>query len=351
MPTPEAFMSLPVKDRVEILAQGETALRRPAQLLEKDVWICWALDAVFRIPHGPAMAFKGGTSLSKVFQAIDRFSEDIDITLDYQYFGDVTDPLAPGTSRTLIDGFSDRVRKDYLPGFLRAKVRPHLEQVAAELASADVSPVQIGVSGDGGTLEIGYPRTVDLSRSYVRDRVLIEFGARNVVRPSLRRTIRPYLTELTIDVPIAFPLATVDVLIPERTFWEKITLAHAENTRSTKHELPPRFARHWYDLHMLAKHPVIGPSALTADRERDGVIDLKSVLFRQGGVDYTACSTGRLRLVPKEPMRSALRVDYDEMLASGMVEGEPPIFSALMDSIQVLEARINDRRRSNPRWS
>ena len=111
------------------------------------------------------------------------------------------------------------------------------------------------------------------------DQVLIELGARNAAQPSSSHVVAPYLREVRTLVPVSFPRAQFDVLSPERTFWEKVTLAHAENTRSGKRALPDRYARHWYDLHMFARHAGLRRSSLEDRNALSEVIKLKSALY------------------------------------------------------------------------
>ena len=107
----EQFLHLPAKDRKEILQTAATQLGQQAIVLEKDVWVCWALQVLFSIPDAHPMAFKGGTSLSKIYGVSNRFSEDVDITLDYRAFDDDFDPFAEGVSRNAIRKFSERLKE------------------------------------------------------------------------------------------------------------------------------------------------------------------------------------------------------------------------------------------------
>ncbi len=337
---PQAFLALPASDRAEILNEGEARLNRSAQVLEKDVWVCWVLEALFGMVDRPSMAFKGGTSLSKVYRAIARFSEDVDITVDYRFFEDAVDPLAPNMSRTKVKEFSDRLRQRHLPAFIQSAVLPQLRKVAADLPASEAPEFVVGDDAEG-VVEVVYSRAAGTVHEYVRDRVLIELGARNATRPAEPHMVVPYLADLVTVVPLAFPRAQVDVLSLERTFWEKVTLVHAENTRSGSRRWPDRYARHWYDLHMLVTHLDIGAKVLAATGVRSEVIALKSVLFRYGGVDYGLCERRAARLVPGDDLIAAMRDDYDEMQEAGMFEDAPPAFEELMRSIAEIEDAVN----------
>ena len=109
----EPFLKLPPDVRRDILKNAAAKLEPEAIILEKDVWLCWTLQTLFSMPNAHPMAFKGGTSLSKVYGAINRFSEDVDITLDYRAFDDDFDPFTEGASRTATKKFSERLR-DYV---------------------------------------------------------------------------------------------------------------------------------------------------------------------------------------------------------------------------------------------
>jgi predicted nucleotidyltransferase component of viral defense system len=152
-------------------------------VLEKDIWVCWALQALFSMPNAHPMAFKGGTSLSKVYGVIDRFSEDVDITLDYRAFEEDFDPFAEEVSRTETKQFSERL-KSYVSDYANYVVAPHLKNESAKLPTADQHTVE--VDGGGEKTWITYPSVVEVIDEYIRSQVL---GGRNVndaMSPSAR---------------------------------------------------------------------------------------------------------------------------------------------------------------------
>ena len=273
----EAFLSLGVRDRADILRTVAARSGRPAIILEKDIWVCWVLHALFSMPDPHPMAFKGGTSLSKVYRIIDRFSEDVDVTLDYRAFNDGFDPFADGASRNQITRFSERL-KDHVVNYIRDAVAPALAAAADRLAADGRYDIRIG--DDGETIRFTYPSAVEDPHDYVRSDVLLEFGGRNVIEPNEQRTIHADMADLTPDID--YPAATVTVLSPVRTFWEKATLIHVECHRRRLANHPERLARHWFDLTRLAAHG-IGRAAL-ADRELlEDVVRHKKVFFHAGG--------------------------------------------------------------------
>ena len=240
-------------------------------ILEKDIWVCWAIDALFSMPDPHPMAFKGGTSLSKVYGVIDRFSEDVDITLDYRAFDDGFDPFADGASRTATKRFSERLR-DRVASHVRDAVAPALDNAARRLAPDGHYEIHVGE--DGETVRFAYPSAVDAPDSYVASEVLLEFGGRNVIDPNERHAIIPDMAALTDGLD--YPAATVTVLCPARTFWEKATLIHVACHRRQLANKPDRLSRHWFDLMCLAAND-IGRAAIV---DRNLLVDVNGPLTR-----------------------------------------------------------------------
>jgi hypothetical protein len=331
----ESYLRLALDDQAEILNALAPELGRNAVVLEKDVWVCWVLQHLFQMPDRLPMAFKGGTSLSKAFDAIHRFSEDVDVTLDYRGLDSSVDPFDPGTSKTRISKFSDSL-KGFVQQHVHDVVVPHLR----EKLQAEVEGARVDVSGNGEEVRVYYPSAVDRAGDYLRESVLIEFGGRNITEPNAKHELRPYIAERLPDLDL--PSATVTVLAPERTFWEKATLIHAECHRPDLKASADRLSRHWYDLARLADNE-IGSNALSNRALLAKVVKHKEVFFRYSFSNYGACLTGNLRLVPDEPLLKALEVDLRAMIDGGMFYGVAPTFDAVIDRIRALEATINAR--------
>ena len=331
----EPFLSLGARERADILRTISARSRRSAVILEKDIWVCWVLDALFSMPDPHPMAFKGGTSLSKVFGVIDRFSEDVDVTLDYRAFDDAFDPFSDGASRNQTKRFSERL-KDRVARYVSEVVAPALDAAAERLGADGRHAILVG--DDGETVRFAYPSSLEGPDSYVASEVLLEFGGRNVIDPNERHEIVPDIAALIPDLD--WPAATVTVLSPERTFWEKATLIHVACHRRQLANKPDRLSRHWFDLACLAAHSV-GRAAL-ADRELlADVVRHKKVFFHTANANYDHCLDGRLRLVPDDDQLPALRTDYDAMRNARIVADDAPGFDALIERIRILEADAN----------
>ena len=331
----EAFLSLDAGERADILRTVAGRSGRAAIILEKDIWVCWVLQAVFSMPDPHPMAFKGGTSLSKVHRIIDRFSEDVDVTLDYRAFDDGFDPFADGTSRNRIRLFSECL-KGRVADYIHGVVAPAVGAAADRLGADGRHDVRIG--DDGETIRFAYPSAVEDRHGYVRSEVLLEFGGRNVIDPNEQHVIIPDMAALTRDLD--YPVATVTVLSPVRTFWEKATLVHVECFRRRLADRPERLSRHWFDLTRLAAHD-IGRAALADRAMLEDVVRHKKVFFHAGYANYDRCLDGRLRLVPDDDQLPGLQADYDAMRAAAIVGDDAPGFDALVEEIRTLEANVN----------
>jgi hypothetical protein len=329
---PEAFLQLSPEEQAEILQTCAGKLGRRAEHLEKDVWICWVLQGLFTMPGRLPMAFKGGTSLSKVYSAIRRFSEDVDVTVEYKSLDQSIDPFDPKLSRTAREKFTELLRTK-LADHTKNVIRPHFENLVAQLTEKPAHPITI--SEDGEKLSVPYS-----SRFGAAESVLLEFGGRNVIAPHEDHSLRPYIATEVRD--LLYPEATVQVLSPSRTFWEKATLIHVACNRSDAKLDADRQSRHWHDLAVLSDHK-IGQASMADRKLLEDVVKHKNVFFRASYTNYEACLSGGLRLIPETPLLQALRSDYEKMIADGMFDGEPPTFDSITARLEKLEKQINGR--------
>jgi len=336
---PDHILRIPLSDRAEVLQSLAPRAGLPPHVLEKDIWVCWALAVVFEMPGRLPLAFKGGTSLSKVYQAIGRFSEDIDLTIDYTALSGGADPLTQEMSGNAIKKLSEQLRAA-VGAHTRDVIAPYLVRAGQERLGTSLI---IEVSEDGEGVRIRYPSTFGADSSYLRDRdsVLLEFGGRNTTLPNERHRVVPYAAVHTET--LEFPVGEVVVLSPHRSFWEKATLIHAECHRP---ERPSgsggaqRLSRHWYDLARLARQE-IGSAALRDRELLAHVVTLKGIFYRSGFANYPACLEGKFRLVPDEPLRVALARDFSAMVSEGMFFERPSSFATILEELRALETTLN----------
>lgn len=331
----EPFLQLPPGERSKIYRSLAPTLGRTPEVLEKDVWVCWVLQTLFAMPDRLPMAFKGGTSLSKVFGAIHRFSEDVDVTLDFHGLDGSFDPFAPNVSKSRLKRFGDG---------LKARVRDHVSEVVApwfRLALSEEFGIEldrVDIGGiDGDQLRVRYPSVSESSR-YIQESVLIEFGGRNTTEPNQEHVVRPDIAGNLPDLD--FPAPRVNVLSPARTFWEKATLIHVECQRDEVRVGSDRLSRHWYDLAALADLP-IGEDALERRDLLVAVVKLKKVFYDAGYARYDDCLDGKFRLIPNDASLVILQEDFKRMVGAGMFIGAAPSFESIIARLRKLEATIN----------
>lgn len=332
----DSFLSLPAEDRREVLGVAADRSGRPAHLLEKDVWVVWSLQAVFGSPLGDHLVFKGGTSLSKAYRVIQRFSEDVDLTYDIRAIapdlvGDDGEAL-PAT-RSEEKRWSKAVRQR-LPEWVSGTVQPLLmDAIGAQGLSASTRV-------EGEKLFIDYEATATGS-GYVAPIVMLEFGARSTGEPASPRDVICDAAGLVEGV--TFPTATPRVMHAERTFWEKATAIHVfcmqERLRGE------RFARHWHDVVRLDDAGIA--AAATADRDLAlAVARHKGMFFAEKAadgtpVDYEAAVTGQLLLVPGGEARAALASDYEHMVEDGLLLEDAESFEVLIERCKDIAERAN----------
>jgi hypothetical protein len=335
MSTKPSYFKLKAGDQQEIIAKAAEETRRAESVVEKDIWLCLVLEQLFGMPGAKAMAFKGGTSLSKVYGAISRFSEDVDVTIDYRNF-------APDTTLQDFKSLSGNQRKkqgealkNSVAAYVSEVLKPYLE---AQFATLVDGVCEVEISGDEGEeMRIHYPTRVRNPGGYLKEYVLVEFGGRNIIDPNAVHTIRPEIADLFPNV--LFPSAQVTVLAGERTFWEKVTLIHAACNKPFPDGLN-RNSRHWYDLAMLAEHDC-GIRAKTDIALLEDVVELKSVFFNHSTANYDWCLQGALNLIPTGTNLDLLHADYNAMIAAGMLNGHELPMDRILGVLEGLQLEIN----------
>lgn len=333
---PEVFLKLDNEDRKAILDKGAQDSGKAAIALEKDVWVCWTLEKLVAMPDVPPLAFKGGTSLSKVYDAIARFSEDVDVTLDRNALDPGLDPFAE-KSRSQRKRDCDAL-DELLTKFLTGKIKPYFDDcLRSELGNPKVE-TQLG--GGHGQLVIPYPSCFDRTGAYMPESILLELGGKNAIVPANDHAINSYIGSL--GPAVEYPATTVSVLAAERTFWEKATLIHSECNRPKVKDSVARMSRHWYDLAQLADGAV-GPAAMEDKALLENVVLHKNVLYHAGYSDYEACLSGGLKLVPEGALAKALEDDFNRMEGDGMFWQSPGAFADVLEQLAKVEGDINNK--------
>lgn len=335
---PDSFLQLPSDDRKAILEKAAQESGKGANVLEKDVWVCWTLEKLVAVPDVPPFAFKGGTSLSKIYDAISRFSEDVDVTIDRNALDSDLDPFEEGKSRNKRKKDCDTL-DELLTKYLTETIKPHFDsQLRSEL---DDESLETHLGDAHGQLIIPYPSCFDRTDAYMPESILLELGGKNAITPAMKHEVAPYLESIVSS--ITYPRATVPVLSAERTFWEKATLIHSEcNRGKVKASGVARMSRHWYDLAQLGAGEV-GPVAIGDKELLADVVLQKNVLYYSGYSNYEACLNGNLSLVPQGDLAAALEEDFERMKGDGMFWQSTGSFEEVVGLLAGIESEINDK--------
>lgn len=351
----DKFITLTEQDKRD--AFGEAATRRGVLpiIIEKDFWVCWTLRHLLDIPEiAPYITFKGGTSLSKAYGIIDRFSEDIDLTISKSapYTKDAKNPAEEGISgkerERRIDALKEGAQK-----FVSEIALPNLNKKFQEVFGNDAGwKVEIASDdNDKQTILFHYPNLLDYihygidvpfsvpaklraKETYIRPSIKLEFGALGDIEPNEQKEITPYIAE---EFPDLFdnPKCSVPTLAVTRTFWEKATILHALYHGS---KMRDRMSRHYYDTYTLDVKGVTG-TALDNLPLLDQVVHNKSIFFKDNKASYETAKIGSLKLVPSERMIAELKTDYKAMQEMFMTDA--PDFDLIISTLKKLEERIN----------
>ena len=321
------------KEREALFRNTAARMGISEAVIEKDFWVCYMLDYLFhRCAWKDNLAFKGGTSLSKAYDLIKRFSEDIDLILDWRVLGYGIDEPWEQRSNTKQDAFNKEAN-ERAEVFLRDVFLPAIKN---DLTEELTLPVKCEIdSHDGQTVKFTYPNS--FSDTAILQEIRLEIGALAAWTPAAEQTITPYSAEYYGRV-FEQPSTQILTVLPERTFWEKVTILHREAFRSENSTLPSRYSRHYYDLYCMAKTPVKERALADADLLAR-VVMFKDKFYRCPWARYDLAKRGTMRLMPPDHNVQKLRDDYEHM--QNMIFGEKPEFEAILEEIANLEKTIN----------
>lgn len=346
MPMNDAFNTVigaSEKERRDLFLSTATRLGTAVQNVEKDFWVCWVLDALFNglAPGGPRLLFKGGTSLSKAFGLIPRFSEDIDITVFRQ---DLGHPVEVDELEAL-SGKKRRARLDAIRGacqaFIAGPLREELDAVARGVIPDDRFKLEPDPE-DGQNLLFWYPAAAVQPRpgDYIRSAVKIELGARSALDPHVTASVTPYAAADLAHLHLG--VGSITTVRPGRTFWDKVMILHGlRQWHARRGELRhggQRVSRHYFDVYRLLQAE--GADAWRADQAL--ALDCARharMFFGSPNLGLETAAPGTFTLVPSEAMSAPLAKDYEAM--SGMIFGDVPALAAVLASVAELEATLN----------
>ena len=329
------FGNLPGDDRKMLLEQLRMRTGIEEFVLEKDWWVTQVLRALFELPYAQHLSFKGGTSLSKCWGVIDRFSEDIDIGIAREFLG-----FSGDLSKTQI---SDKLRRAAC-SFVRERLQHELrEQMKSNGIDGDAFSVRVNITSvtttDPEIIELEYSSAMG-EHPYLRHVVKIEVSGRSMHEPLKGHGIRSLIAENLPDSVFAEDSCPIMAVVPERTFLEKVMLLHEEFAKPLPSIRTERMSRHMYDLYRMLQTPIADRALSDCDLYR-AVMEHRRKFIGLKGFDYDTLLPATLSLVIPANVESLWREDYEKMCRT-MIYGEKPSWNLLVESISALQSRIRN---------
>ena len=312
-----------------------------SNFLEKDIWVTEILRLLFDegLLGNYSTAFKGGTALSKCWNAIQRFSEDIDLSIHWADLAEAEDEAeaweksnsTPSQQKKFRDKQSKLLTKwsESLVGRLNDRFAMcGIEGLVAELDR----------DSKGEKINIRYPRLAKDINDYQLDYILLEFGGRNRGRPTVVKQVDTYLSEVPELSALKLPIANVQAYDPAYILWEKLTALHQFCTQTSEPN-PTRLSRHWYDVDCLLQQNFADP--IQSRQAMLDVIEMKANRWAVAGVDYGQIAKGKLVLVPDKDRLAAIAKDHEEALSGGMFFNIPDGFEIIINRLKIYQDEIN----------
>lgn len=328
------FLQLPDNEKIDLINQIHEENNLLQVIIEKDVWVTAVLRALFALPYAEHLSFKGGTSLSKCWNLIERFSEDVDIAINREFFGFLGDTFT-------IRQISKNLRKSACK-FVRENLQFDLaHQMEANGIPANLFSVKMDITPvttiDPEKVFVEY-QSVFYNNPYIKNTVVLEIGGRSMKEPLQKVEIRSFIDE-------HFPQATftekpfeINAVVPERTFLEKICLLHEEFYKQTELVQIERMSRHLYDL-VRIMDTAIAENALKNKDLYQSIIAHRRMFIAMKDFDYDTLSPATTNIIPPQNVIKQWEDDYNKMRA--MIYGDTLPFNKLINKIKELNERIN----------
>ena len=314
-------------EREEIFQEAGASLGIKPAIIEKDFWVTWVLNILYSdTVLAKQLMFKGGTTLSKVYGLIERFSEDIDLILDWQCLS--AQIPEEHLSKTKDQKMSRQLNKLALQ-YIESSLLKRIESIVQPICKFSID------SQDPYVLNLHYP--VAFSDRYLRPGIRLEIGPMAAWNPHQKHFLSSLAAEVFPDI-FKQSGCLVNVILAKRTFWEKATILHAEAHRPQDKKLPLRYSRHYYDLAQMAKAPIKEEALADGDLLQQ-VVEFKQRFYPSSWAHYSTARIGSFKLIPTTHGLSELSEDYKNM--RHMIYGDYPTFKHVITTLDDLEKEIN----------
>ena len=328
------FIVLSEQTRRNAFIEAATRKALPSVAVEKDWWVVAVLRALFSLPYSEFLSFKGGTSLGKCYNLIERFSEDIDIAINREKFG-----FTGTISKTQISDKLRRATCKFIREEMQFDVKNQIEinGISSNHFSVNVNITPITTT-DPEIIEIIYQSLFD-DNDYIKPVVIIEVSGRSMSEPLQTVKLQSIIDEVFADMPLVNTSFDINAVVPERTFWEKICLIHEEFAKPQELIRTEKMSRHLYDLEKIIDTPII-EKALKDKELYDSIVEHRRIFIGLKGFDYSTLSTKKINIIPPDKVISQWQQDY-EIMQKTMIYGNSLPFDKLIDKIKKLNERIN----------
>ena len=327
------FIDIPADRQRQAINNVALKTELPPSSIEKDWWVTQVLKALHTLPYAEHIAFKGGTSLSKCWNLIARFSEDIDIALSREFLG-----FGGELSKTQI---SDKLRRAAC-SFVRGKMQYDVKDALLALGiRQDVFSVDVVITPvttvDPEVITVTYQSLYDVS-PYIKNTVKLEISGRSMVDPVEKKYINAAIDAHFPNAPFAEEPFEVNAVIPERTFLEKVFLLHEEFHKDVVRV--ERMSRHVYDLAMMMdSERKIADRAVNNEELYRTVLEHRRKFIGLKGFNYDELYTDTLCIVPGNEIAERWQEDY-KFMGEHMIYGPVPSFEELVEKMTLLNDKI-----------
>ncbi|GEC72134.1 Nucleotidyl transferase AbiEii toxin, Type IV TA system [Flavobacterium flevense] len=327
-----SFHALPITEKTTILQQVSNKQGLAPFAVEKDWWVVQTLTTIFEMTVGAHLVFKGGTSLSKAWNLIDRFSEDVDLAIDRQFLG-FEGELTKKQITALRKAANSYISETFFIELQNAFTEKGFQNLKWEIiktTESDQDPVIINLY---------YPNSID-TPGYIKPRVQIEIGCRSLREPFSTQEI---VSLLDIEFPntiFSQPASIIPTVNPERTFLEKIFLLHEEFSKPKEKIRVERLSRHLYDVYQLSQTK-FADAALQNKELYETIVKHRFKFTKVGDIDYNLHQPQTINPIPSTDIIEAWKADYKTMQEQ-MIYGDSPSFETIISKLTELKTKINN---------
>jgi predicted nucleotidyltransferase component of viral defense system len=328
------LLKLSEKERADIFRQIRVKIGLDEVAAEKDWWVTAVLRALFSLSYAEHLSFKGGTSLSKCYNLIERFSEDIDIAINREYLG-----FGENLSKTQINDKLRRATCSFVREKLQFDIAKALENqgISTSLFSAKVNITPVTTT-DPEIIKVEYKSLFTVS-DYIKRKVIVEVGGRSMHEPLETVKLQSIIDKTFSNAAFVEKPFGVQTVVPQRTFIEKICLLHEEFAKPQELIRTERMSRHLYDLAQIMNTKV-ADEALTNKDLYNSVVEQRRIFVGLKGFDYATLATKTINIIPPDSIIDRWKTDY-EIMQGTMIYGNSLSFNKLIDKIKQLNEKIN----------